>query len=614
MCGIAGYYSATGHEQRRGVLERMLSSISHRGPDSEGIYEDPFAAIGFRRLSFVDLAGGDQPLYNEDRSLVLVCNGEIYNHIELRKQLEQAGHRFTSRSDVEVILHLYEDVGADFVNHLNGQFALVLYDSVKKALLMARDHAGIAPLYYSVTNEGLIFASEAKALLCHPSVPRQVDLVGLDQVICFPGVLSPRTFFKGISALPPGCILQVGQGTPLQVERYWHLQYPLQGEYQHQTSEHQQSAIREALFRSISTRMAAEVPVGFYLSGGLDSSLIACIAHRIKPGSVATFSVVFEDANISEKRYQRLIARQIGSQHYELNFNWKLLDELLPTAISQGEVPIKETYNACSLALSGLARGQGIKAILTGEGADELFAGYPGYKFDALAARSKSRSSISSKESQVRHALWGCDAAYERTYSEFSELRMPLYSSQVKHSLAEESALSTRLIDGQNLVNRHAVHQRSCLDFGLRLADHLLTEHGDRMLLHNSVEGRYPFLDQDFVRLATQIAPEEKLSGFDEKRILKKIADGLVPKEIVVREKYGFHAPGSPWLLRNGTSWVRKFTSPELISRQGIFDVEYVNSLVNRYSSNDFQLDARSEDDFLMVVISTGVLVESFGL
>lgn len=614
MCGIAGYFNLQGHGQPSALVRRMISRIAHRGPDSQGFHEDPLAAIGFCRLALVDLAGGDQPLYNEDRSLVLVCNGEIYNHRALRSRLEELGHRFSTHSDVEVILHLYEELGSALVHELNGQFAFVLYDTANRRLLMARDHAGIAPLYYAECGPALVFASEAKAVLLHPQVPKRLDLVGLDQVICFPGLVSPHTFFEGIQSLPPGCILEVGEGRPLRVESYWSLRYPQQGDLQLAAAADHEQALWDGLRRSVAARITADAPVGLYLSGGLDSSLIACTARELTSEALATFSVIFEDDNISEHKYQRLVAKAIGSEHHELKFDWPLLSELLPVAICQGEAPVKETYNACSLALSGLARRQGFKAILTGEGADELFAGYPGYKFDALAARGRSRAHTTPEEQAMRHALWGADVGYERSYVSFASRRERLYSADLRRSLATGSALHSRLLDPKLLENRHPVHQRSCLDVTLRLADHLLTEHGDRMLLFNSVEGRYPFLDQDVVKLATGIPVDLKLRGFDEKWILKRVAERVVPSEIIKREKYGFHAPGSPWLLRNGGDWVRRFTAPEFVSRQGIFDPGYVSNLVDRYSTEGFVLDARSEDDFLMIVISTGILVESFGL
>lgn len=615
MCGIAGYLDSSAAPVRDpAIAERMLRAIRHRGPDSSGHFSGEQATLAFCRLALVDLETGDQPIYNEDRSVVLLCNGEIYNHRELREGLLARQHRFTTRSDVEVIVHLYEEYGASLVEHLSGQFAFALYDRRQEQLLLARDHSGIAPMYFARRGHVLVFASEIKALLQHPRVSREVDLIGLDQVMSFPGLVSPRTMFAGVEALTPGSLLVAKNGA-IEVKKYWDLDYPLTEDVRPPGAADCESGLLSALRRSVERRLQADVPVGVYLSGGLDSSLIACLAAQSSASRISTFSIAFDQPDISEEKHQRLVAKAIGSEHHELRFGWADCAATLQKMIFHAECPVKETYNACSLALSAFTRECGIKAILTGEGADELFAGYPGYKFDALRARSMSGERTPAAEQALRMQLWGdATVGYEKTYSEFARLRTSLYSSSVKSVLQRSDALSSRLAEPALLLGRHPVHQRSVLDFRLRLSDHLLTEHGDRMLLANSVEGRYPFLDQEFVNVARLVPPELKLAGFDEKHILKRIARSIVPKPIVNREKYGFHAPGSPWLLKHGGAWMKGLLSPERINEQGYFDWPSVERLIARYSQPGFTLDPRMEDDQLMIVISFGLFLDSFEL
>lgn len=612
MCGIAGFVGTDGLPcESRALIERMLSKITHRGPDSGGVFSEDGVTIGFRRLSLVDLEGGHQPLYNEDRSIVLVCNGEIYNYLELREELSAQGYKFSTRSDIEVMVHLYERDGLDFVRRLNGQFAFALYDRKEKQLVLGRDHAGIAPMYFSRQQSGLVFGSEVKAILAHGSAQAAVDLVGLDHVLCFPGVVSPRTMFQGVEALKPGSMI-VWKAGNIERIKYWDFDFLRNNESASLGTSEYTNQLRTLFERAVLRRLQADVPVGIYLSGGLDSSMIACMAARLTGTRLPTFSITFEDSAISEAKYQRLVARAIRSEHQEIQFTqWNLLDNLR-AVIYHSECPVKETYNTCSFVLSGFTRRAGLKAILTGEGADELFAGYPGYKFAAL--QSSKSAEVAPAEKVMREQLWGINIGYEKTYSEYAKSRLPLYSARARERLAHDSALSMRIVDPDSLAGRNSVHQRAYLDCKLRLADHLLTEHGDRMLLANSVEGRFPFLDQDFVDFALKIPPELKLAGFNEKFILKQMAQDFVPHPIVQREKYGFHAPGSPWLLRHGGEWIRELLAPERIRKQGYFDADHVEKLIDAYSRPGFSLDARMEDDLLMVVISFNIFLEVFAL
>ncbi|HYW07722.1 MAG TPA: asparagine synthase (glutamine-hydrolyzing), partial [Longimicrobium sp.] len=312
MCGFAGFTDLRGERPAdSAVVARMAATLIHRGPDSAGAFVEGCVGMGFRRLSIVDLAGGDQPIASEDGRVVLMCNGEIYNHRELRRELEGRGHRFCTRSDVEVILHLYEEEGDRLVERLDGQFSFVVHDRRRGRFLMARDPVGVTPLFWAEWDGVLAFGSEIKALLEHPAARREVDLTGLDQVFAFPGVVSPRTLFRGVRSLPPGHLLTVDDGR-VRVAEYWDLDYPREGEADYSRSEAWYTARLAELFAaSVERRLQADVPVGFYLSGGLDSSMIAGMVGRLTPGTPRhSFSISFGGDSMCEGRYQRMVAAQ----------------------------------------------------------------------------------------------------------------------------------------------------------------------------------------------------------------------------------------------------------------------------------------------------------------
>ncbi|HEX8149203.1 MAG TPA: asparagine synthase (glutamine-hydrolyzing) [Pyrinomonadaceae bacterium] len=619
MCGFAGYIDLRGERAASpGVLERMADTLVHRGPDSAGYLADGPVGLGFRRLSIIDLEGGDQPIYNEDGSLVLVCNGEIYNYRELRAGLERKGHRFRTACDVEVLLHLYEEEGADLLNRLNGQFAFVIYDRRDRSLFIARDHFGINPLYYTVADGVLVFASEVKAILEHPLVERAVDLTGLDQILSFPGLVSPRTIFKGVESLESGHYLTAGGGRGVRVGQYWDLDYPREGEVSYDRPEsYYVETLLELFTRSVEYRLQADVPVGFYLSGGLDSSMVAAMIRRVSPGEGRhSFSIGFADKEICEAKYQRLMSAHVGSEHHEIVFDWEEIAGRLPSMIYHCESPVKESFNTCSMALSAAARAAGIKVVLAGEGADELFAGYVGYRFDRLGLRGAEQNDLESiMEGEIRERLWGDrEVFYEVDQYPLREVKTALYSEAVGELFDEFDCTNFRMLDGERLRGRHFLHQRSYLDFKLRLSDHLLSEHGDRMVLANSVEGRYPFLDIDLVEFSKVIPPDLKLNGYTEKYVLKRAAAGLVPDEIIRREKFGFRAPGTPYLLQRRVEWVEDALSYERIKRQGYFNPDVVERLRGQYARPGFSLNPHLETDLLMVVLTFGTLLDLFKL
>lgn len=620
MCGIVGYFTLDGtrpHQEH--VLDEMAEAVHHRGPDSSGVYRNAFAGFGFRRLSIIDLATGDQPLQNEDGSVILICNGEIFNYQELRAELQGKGHVFATRSDVEVLIHLYEDYGTDLLQRVNGQFAFAILDLRRRFLMLARDHVGIAPLYYTQTDGLLIFASEIKAILRHPSVQRRPDLTGLDQVFTFPGLISPRTAFAGIKRLQPGHYLAVADGE-VHDREYWDLDYPLLSDLPDTTSEADHiSGLAEHFERSVRMRLQADVPVGFYLSGGLDSSLTAAFISRLSPDVARhAFAISFTDRKADEARYQKLMAESINCQLHMEEFDWSRTASMMRRMIYHAESPVKETYNTCSMELSRVAQSHGIKVILTGEGADELFAGYVGYRFDR--AREQQRGTKLAKktdlqEQRVREDLWGDGSVhYELDYYVHQTMRKRLYAPALRDSFEEFNCLHHPLVRKDRISGRHPLHQRSYLDFKLRMADHLLMDHGDSMALANSVEARYPFLDIGLVEYAKSVPPNMKLRGYTEKYILRKVGEGLVPDAILNREKFGWFAPGTPEMLQQGVEWIQDALSAETIRRQGYFDASTIESLKQQYSQPGFQLNQPFECDWLMVVATFGLMHDIFSL
>ncbi|GJD51395.1 Asparagine synthetase [glutamine-hydrolyzing] 1 [Methylobacterium crusticola] len=615
MCGICGIFSLTdGPPVSRAVVAAMSRTLAHRGPDAAGLHVAGGVGLGFRRLSIVDLAGGHQPLANEDGTLRLVCNGEIFNHRELRAELTGRGHRFRTGSDVEVILHLYEEVGDALLDRIDGQFAFALVDGARRRLLLARDPFGVAPLFHARVGDALVFGSEIKAILAHPGVPRRVDLTGLDQVLSLPGLVSPRTMFQGIHGLPPGHRL-VAQDGRVASAPYWDMVYPPEAEPPPARSD---EAYREetahVLAGAVRRRLQADVPVGAYLSGGLDSSLVTALMTA-ETGPVRTFSITFGERLFDERGHQERVAAHLGCRSRAVELGLAAIEDRLDAVVRHAECPVKETYNAASLALSAAARAASVPVVLSGEGADELFAGYVGYRYDAFRRRSGRHAPPPPREAELRRRLWG-DASvfYERALAPHEAERAALYAPALRARLGDFAFTGFPLVDPARLRGLHPLHQRSYLDLKLRLGDHLVGDHGDRMLLANAVEGRFPFLDRAVADLARRMPPDLKLRGFTEKHVLKEVARAHLPAEVVEREKFPFQAPGSAYLLRRGSARIAHLLAPETIRRQGYFDPATVAALVRRARSGEAAPGGDNQDDVLLTVLTFGMFLEAFDL
>ena len=478
---------------------------------------------------------------------------------------------------------------------------------------------GICPLFFTVVDNVFIFGSEIKSILAHPLVTSEVDLVGLDQILTFPGLVSPRTMFKNINSLKSGHYII---NNNIKINEYWDLNYPrLDDKLDLKSEIYYIERLRELLFQSINYRLQADVPVGVYISGGLDSSLIASIFSRLhSEHEIYSFAIGFNNQDICESKYRNILLEQLNVNHQEITLKLPQISDNLKRAVYHAECPLKETYNTASLALSEAVHHQGIKAVLTGEGADELFAGYIGYRFDQTRHRNSSNRKHTYHleellEEELRLKVWGDkNILYERDLYSYRDTKLALYSAELNSIFGEFDCLNFELVDREKIRDRHFVHQRSYLDFKLRLSDHLVSDHGDRMALANSVEARYPFLDINFVEFSQEIPPNYKLRNLQEKYILKRVAKDLVTPEIINREKFAFHAPGSPDLLRENIEYINDLLSTDRIKKQGYFNPESIENLKQQYLSDNYAINIPFESDLLIIALTFGIFLETFGM
>ena len=610
MCGICGIVNTSNNRKiEKQIIQSMLDKIRHRGPDGSDMYIDDVIGFGFNRLSFLDLSGGMQPLTNEDESVIMVCNGEIFNYKELKDELISRGHIFKTKTDVEVIPHMYEEYGLDFPKKLNGQFAIALYDKKMQSVILVRDHVGICPLFYTITDGRVVFASEIKAILEYPGIERRLNLTAVDQLMNYPGVVSPNTFFKNIFSLKPGHISYIKQEENIKDIEYWDIEYSKDeidlGE------EYYIENLRELLKKAISRRLIADVPIGFYVSGGLDSSVVACYIGKYMLNSYYSFSAEMGETDIDESRFQELVHECVKSKHYKVKVTENEIWDNIQKVIYHAESAVKESYDTAAFLLSGLVSDSPAKAVLTGQGADEYFYGYVGYLIDTFRNMQKGR--MTKVECELNEKLWGDPYfQYERNHIEIRKTHMKLYSKNVRSEIEDFSAFSDSPIDVKKVEGLSMQKRRSYIDNKLRLSDHLLGEHGDRMFFSHSVEGRHPFLDRELIDFVMSIPDKYKLRGANEKYILKKAGQGIVPDEILKRKKFPFQAPGMSSMIKNGArmDWI----DDSLIRKYGIFDPEYIEQLKKMYIEDDFKLMGAYKIDYLLIAMTVTMLCEQYKL
>ena len=610
MCGICGIYNIK--ENRKPdeeIVKRMLFAIRHRGPDGSRTMINNQVALGFNRLSFLDLEGGMQPILNEDRSVSMICNGEIFNWRELKDELIKKGHSFHTETDVEVILHLYEEYGLDFPKHLNGQFAIALYDEKNGRLILVRDQIGICPLFYTVAEGRVIFGSEIKAILEYPGIERKLNMKAVDQLMNFPGVVSPNTFFKNIYSLRAGHMLLIRPMEDIKDIEYWDLVY--KKEQEDKGEAYYVERLRELLKRAISRRLIADVPIGFYISGGLDSSIVACYIGKYMLNSFYSFSAEVGSGDLDESRFQRIVCDCVHSTHYSTRVAEEEIWNNLSNVIYHAEGAVKESYDVAAYMLSGLVSTSPAKAVLTGQGSDEFFCGYVGYMVDLF--RNMQKDKMSKEECEVNERLWGDKYfRFERNHPEINKLHTKIYSEDIRGEWKNFSAFRESPINVEHVKNLSSQQRRSYIDYKLRLSDHLLGEHGDRMFFSHSVEGRHPFLDSELLSFAATIPDKYKLKGVNEKYILKKAGEGIVPDEILKRKKFPFQAPGMSSMIKKPSNM--NFLDDEIIKKYGVFDVKYVNEMKKIYGREDFKLMGAYEIDYLLIVMTVTMLCEQYSL
>lgn len=614
MCGIVGMFDITGNNQiRREIVDNMISAVAHRGPDGSRSYIDDCAGLGFVRLSFLDIDGGMQPITNETNELVLVCNGEIFNFLKLREELMEKGHSFRTNVDVEVIIHLYEEYGLDCVKKLNGQFAFAIYDKLHKEMFCARDHVGIAPFFYTVWDGFFIFGSEIKAILQYPGFPRKLNLNAVDQLLTFPGCRAPNTFFYNIYSLENGHYMRFSSKEGVVQKEYWDVNYS--GIIEDLGEDYYANTLLETLEQSVRIRLYADVPIGFYVSGGLDSSIIAELINRNTTVLRHSFSIDFADRTMSESRFQRCIQRDIKSIHHKRMFTTEDIAKYLKPVIYHTETPLKETYDTASIALSEMVHKTNVKAVLTGEGADEFFSGYVGYKFD-ITRQGRQSDFLTDEERAINEVVYGDpDFFYERSLSSLEKAKATLYSDELVASLREFSAIGCPVIKPCKLKGLDSQQKRSYIDYKMRLPEHLLADHGDRMVFANSIEARYPFLDINMIELATQIPSKYKLNNdLIEKYILKKMAKGLVPDEIIQRTKFAFVAPGASELIKLKNEYIEYLLSESYIKQLGVFNPDEIKQLKLRYAAPNFKLNLPFDTDYLIFILTICAFCDIFNV
>jgi asparagine synthase (glutamine-hydrolysing) len=605
MCGIAGWANldprTSPPEGAEELLRSMCDRMHHRGPDSEGYLLDDGIALGMRRLAIIDLLTGEQPVFNEDRSVAVVLNGEIYNYRELRADLEARGHKFRSESDTEVLPHLYEEYGCDMVQHLNGMFAFALWDDRRRRLFIARDRFGEKPLYWGIFDNTLLFASEPKVLLAHPLVKPNLDLNALRQYLSFDYVPAPLSIYEGINKLPAAHTLTLEDGRA-QVERYWKLSY----ETRRPLPSVQDAAdqLRELLADSVRMRLVSDVPLGVLLSGGIDSSVVTALAVRASSETVKTFSISFAESSFDESQYARAVAKFLGTDHHEERFSASLAANLVGEIGAWMDEPISDPSVVPTYLLSRFTRKH-VTVALGGDGGDELFAGYPMYfghhmarayltvpqflrsgviepLVNMLPVKTKNLSFDYRARRFITASHYDDVARHHVLFGSFSpEDQQSLLSEHVQRASNSDVYADARRLFAE-CDSTNMVECMQSLDTQLYLAEDILTK-VDRASMAVSLEVRAPYLDPRVAEFAASLPAWYKLHGYTSKYILKKAAKGLVPPFVWRRGKKGFGVPFAQWLKKELKPMAHDLLSPERLRRTGLFNADYVAKLQDEH-------------------------------
>ena len=606
MCGIVGVLDLEGAAPPDpATLEAMAATLDHRGPDGRGVFIQAPIALAMRRLSIIDLEGGDQPIGNEDGSVQIVFNGEIYNYAELRRELRAHGHIFRTQSDTETVIHAYEQWGREFLSRLNGMFAFALWDARARRLLLARDRAGIKPLYYSLAENRLIFGSELKALLAHPSISRSLDLEALSHYLSLEYVPAPKSIIRGVSKLRPGHSLEVVDGR-IAERPYW--DFDLTESERHGDARpiaQCAHALREVLSRAVEREMVSDVPVGVLLSGGLDSSSVAAFMTEHSSQPVQSFSITFAESSFDEGAHARRVANHLGTEHHELRLAPAALMDIVPILAPHLDEPFADPSIVPTYMVSRFARER-VKVVLGGDGGDEALAGYstlqahrlaPFYRAiprairQALVEPAVSRIPVSQdylsldfklgrfirgadQPPGVQHQMW-TGAFYE---GDKDAVLAPAVQAEVDRGSLERLIGAVQSDSGA----AHPLNRILYQDVKLYLEGDILTK-VDRASMAVSLEARVPFLNVEVLDFVARTPINRKLRGFRRKFLLREAMRGLLPSEIIGRRKQGFSVPVAAWLCGDLKGFALDYLNEGRIRREGLFSPAFVSRLLAQH-------------------------------
>jgi asparagine synthase (glutamine-hydrolysing) len=609
MCGIAGIFNLDGTPVALESLQGMIRMLAHRGPDDTRFHVENGAGLAHARLSIIDLAGGKQPMCNEDSSLWITFNGEIFNYVELREELLRKGHLFATRSDTEVLLHLYEEKGEDCVQYLNGQWAFAIWDNRRRRLFLSRDRLGVRPLFYTQANKSYIFASEMKAIFALPGITREIDVNGLDEMFTYWCTIPPTTIFRNIHELPPGHSMTV-DAAGIVTRPYWHIQFEkISGAVNPSQEQAYADQLLELLTDATRIRLRSDVPVGAYLSGGLDSTVTTALAKKLTDAKLRTFSISFDNTEFDESSFQNEAVRFLDTEHEDFRCSKNQIAEVFPEVIWHTEKPVLRTAPAPLYLLSRLVRNSGFKVVVTGEGADEMLGGYDIFKetkirrFWESQPDSKIRplllrrlypylQNVQSQPDVYRKAFFHIhvDRTLQPFFSHIPRWQLTaklktFFSDTVRAEIAGDDSYSKVR---SRLPHRYSSWDTFCqaqyLETNYLLPGYILSSQGDRMAMAHSVEGRFPFLDHRVVEFASRLPVSLKMKVLNEKYLLKRCANGLIPPSIAKRHKQPYRAPEACSFLQPAArEYMEDLLSSGQIRRDGIFDAPAVAKLQDKF-------------------------------
>jgi asparagine synthase (glutamine-hydrolysing) len=609
MCGIAGMIDLSGRRPvPEGCLEVMAYSLFHRGPDEDGFLCEPGLGLASRRLSIVGLADGRQPITNEDRSVAVVYNGELFDYPERRRELEGRGHQFRTGCDTEIIPHLWEDHQEGMFEYLRGQFALALWDGKRQRLVLARDRFGICPLYWTREDGWLLFASEIKALLATGLVRARPDRRGINHVFSFFAVPGPITCFAGVESLLPGHYLEIQRGGPedeavVREKIYWELDFPEHGkENPERDAKKLVDEFETVMVRSVEKRLRADVPVVSYLSGGVDSSIVVAMASKIRGEPLPTFTIGIDDPELDETSEADIVARHVGSKPVVVRCGAQDILRHYPRLVQSAEAPVVDTSCTALMMLAQQVNANGYKAALTGEGSDEWLAGYSWYKVSKLLGYldvipgvrlSQALRRAFLRLSGVPRFPWetmrraeevvGGPNPWLDVYGLMSISKLHFFGPALRDTMNRRIVFMDLGIDPDRVRRWHPLNRGLYVGARIQLPGLLLNAKGDRVAMRSSVETRYPFLDEDVFAFLARLHPRWKLRGFRDKYILRLLAERWLPKSIAWRPKLMFRAPWDSIHLEPAPAFVDQLLSPESLRRTGYFDVEAVQHWRQRF-------------------------------